>query len=233
MEGGEFMMGYAPNRDEEVVGNWIKERATPLHKVSLPPFCVAETQVTQALWEAVMGKNPSRFKGAERPVENVSWDDCKEFIEKLNALTGKNFQLPREAQWEYAARGGNKSHDYIYAGSNDIAEVAWYWKNSGGETHAVAQKQPNELGLYDMSGNVREWCEDDWHSNYQGAPKDGSAWIDNPRAAHRIVRGNSWGGSAADCRIAYRSYSNYGNSIRLFLSNITNCNNNNELFPIY
>lgn len=113
-----------------------------------------------------MGNNPSKFKGADRPVENVSWNDCQDFITKLNAKTGLKFRLPTEAEWEYAARGGNKSQGYKYSGNNDIELVAWYEGNSGKETHSVGTKQPNELGIYDMSGNVWEWCQDWYNKKY-------------------------------------------------------------------
>ncbi|MCC5944522.1 MAG: SUMF1/EgtB/PvdO family nonheme iron enzyme [Bernardetiaceae bacterium] len=208
VEGGSFMMGYDPDRDGEYGNNDEK----PLHQVTLEPFYVAETQVTQALWEAVMGENPSYFNGAKRPVEQVSWDDCQAFIQKLEELTGRKFRLPSEAQWEYAARGGLKSKGYQYAGSDDIDEVAWYNVNAydvGKEsadygTHPVGQKQANELGIYDMSGNVWEWCEDDWHDSYEDAPTDGSAWVDNPRAKYRLLRGGSWIYNPDYCRVAYR-----------------------------
>ena len=141
--------------------------------VTLADYRIGQTEVTQALWLAVMGENPSRFSSSSmaeqdrefeddlnRPVEWVSWDDCQAFIEKLNELTGRHFRIPTDAEWEFAARGGNKTHRYTYAGSESIDEVAWYRENSGGMTHPVAQKKPNELGIYDMNGNVREWCLD-------------------------------------------------------------------------
>lgn len=143
--------------------------------VTLADYSIGQTEVTQALWLAVMGSNPSYFSTAEipmvewdrefdddlnRPVEWVSWDDCQAFIEKLNELTGRHFRIPTDAEWEFAARGGNKTHGYTYAGSDSIDEVAWYRDNSGSMTHPVGQKKPNELGIYDMNGNVREWCLD-------------------------------------------------------------------------
>ena len=154
VEGGTFMMG-ANEEDSEA-----SDDERPVHKVTLSSYSIGETAVTQALWEAIMGNNPSHFKGANRPVEKVSWDDCQVFIRKLNEKTNRKFRLPTEAEWEFAARGGNKGKNYKYAGSNIIDNVAWYHENSGNETHPVAQKQPNELGIYDMSGNVWEWCQD-------------------------------------------------------------------------
>lgn len=156
VEGGTFQMGHDSKYydDEE------------LHTVSLSTFYMGETEVTQALWKAVMGNNPSYFKGDNLPVERVSWTDCQEFIRKLNQLTGKNFRLPTEAEWEYAARGGNKSRGYKYSGSNYLDDVAWYEDHSGDKTHPVKSKKPNELGIYDMSGNVFEWCSDWYDYDY-------------------------------------------------------------------
>ena len=159
VEGGTFDMGATKEQEEP----WDSEK--PVHKVTLSSFSIAKTEVTQELWQAVMGNNPSYFKGSNLPVEVVSWNDCQEFIRKLNAMTGYNFRLPTEAEWEFAARGGNKSQHYQYSGSNDVGSVAWYGDNSGGKTHPVATKAPNELGIYDMSGNVWEWCED-WYGSY-------------------------------------------------------------------
>ncbi|MCC5946343.1 MAG: SUMF1/EgtB/PvdO family nonheme iron enzyme [Bernardetiaceae bacterium] len=216
VEGGTFMMGYDPKRDGEDALEWTKEKSIPLHKLTLSDYYIAETEVTQKLWRAVMGSDPAELnnKGCDDcPVERVSWNDCKVFIEKLNTLTGKTFRLPTEAEWEFAARGGNKSKGYKYAGSDDIDVVAWYRENykqskhgSEGTTHPVKTKEANELGIYDMSGNVFEWCEDDWHDNYEGAPSDGSAWVDNPRASHRVLRGGSWFNFATNCRLAFRYF---------------------------
>lgn len=182
----------------------------PTHQVTLSDYYIGETEVTQALWKAVMGRNPSNFSGTNLPVEMVSWDDCQIFITKLNQLTGKNFRLPTEAEWEYAARGGQKSRGYKYAGSNTLSDVAWYWDNSSSKTHPVKQKQANELGLYDMSGNVSEWCQD-WYGKY------GSAAQTNPigpsSGSNRVFRGGSWFNSASYCRVAYRVSDSPGNRI--------------------
>ncbi|MDE6052105.1 MAG: formylglycine-generating enzyme family protein, partial [Paramuribaculum sp.] len=144
-----------------------------------------------------MGTNPSNFTGeANLPVETVSWTDCNTFITKLNELTGKNFRLPTEAEWEYAARGGNKSQGYTYSGSNTIDDVAWYIDNTSSKTHPVAQKQANELGIYDMLGNVWEWTSDKYSTDYS-----------QPRtSSYRVYRGGSWYYTATDTRVAYRYY---------------------------
>ena len=176
----------------------------PVHKVTLQGFCLGKYPVTQDLWEGVMGENPARFKGLHRPVEQVSWHETQTFLKKLNKITNRAYRLPTEAEWEYAARGGNRSEGYVYAGSDRLEQVGWYRENSGLETHIVGQKLPNELGLYDMSGNVREWVEDQWHETYAGAPTDGSAWVDQEEGAPRVRRGGSWSSLAQRCRVSYR-----------------------------
>ncbi len=189
---GSFQMGVDNGYDQ----------AQPAHTVTLPQdYYIGKYEVTQAEWQAVTGKNPAKFKGEHLPVEYVSWDDCQEFIRQLNALTGLNFRLPTEAEWEYAARGGKKSKGYIYSGSNDVDSVAWYGKNSNKTTHPVGYRTPNELGLYDMNGNVWEWCQD-WYGNYtneaQTSPK-------GPSSGHfRTIRGGAWGDM--DCRVEFRTY---------------------------
>ena len=159
VQGGTFTMGATAEQ-----GGVVTSDEKPAHEVTLSSFSIGQTEVTQELWEAVMGSNPSYWKGSKLPVEQVSWNDCQEFVKKLNALTGQKFRLPSEAEWEYAARGDSQSRGYKYSGSNNIDDVAWYDGNSD-KTHAVATKQPNELGIYDMSGNVLEWCQD-WYGNY-------------------------------------------------------------------
>lgn len=192
VEGGKFLMG-ATEDDKDAS---TSER--PRHEVLLSGCYIGETLVTQALWQAVMGTNPSyRREGDDYPVEWVSWDNCQDFIRKLNEITGRKFRLPTEAEWEFAARGGNKSHGYKYAGSNNIDEVAW----CGGVTHLVATKLSNELGIYDMSGNVNEWCED-WYSNYSKESQINP--VGPATGTYRIFRGGSKD-LKKYCRITSRS----------------------------
>ena len=202
VEAGSFNMGATP----EMQAPYEVEK--PVHRVTLTNnYYIGKYEVTQALWQAVMGSNPSHFKGDDLPVEQVSWNDCQDFISKLNAMTGKRFRLPSEAEWEYAARGGKKSRGYQYSGSNTIGDVAWYDGNSSSMTHAVGTKQPNELGIYDMTGNVWEWCQD-WFGSYSSSPQT------NPTGAvsgsDRVSRGGCLGYSAGYCRSSYRCFDTPG-----------------------
>ena len=225
VEGGTFTMGATfeqqnPYYDEK-----------PTHQVTLSSYYIGETEVTQALWTAVMGNTVEQIAeangrktwgvGKDYPMYDISWNDCQKFIEKLNSLTGKKFCLPTEAEWEYAARGGNKSRGYQYSGSNYLDYVAWYDDNSGSETlYPVKTKQPNELGIYDMSGNVWEWCQD-WYDSYnsgsQTNPKGPSSGL------YRVIRGGGSSNIAGWCRSAFRSpfepdFRDYVFGLRLVLS---------------
>lgn len=197
VDGGTFQMG-ATSEQRSDADSYEK----PAHQVTLSSYYIGETEVTQELWRAVMGKNPSNFKGDRLPVERVSWKDCQSFIEKLSRQTGLRFRLPTEAEWEYAARGGNKSRGYKYSGSNNIGDVAWYDGNSSSSTHDVKTKQPNELGLYDMSGNVWEWCQD-WYGSYSAGSQQNPTGASSGPA--RMRRGGSWDDSADGCRVSARS----------------------------
>ena len=198
VEAGSFNMGATSEMENPY------EDEKPIHRVTLTNnYYIGKYEVTQALWQAVMGSNPSCFKGDDLPVERVSWNDCQDFISKLNAMTGKRFRLPTEAEWEYAARGGKKSRGYQYSGSNTLGDVAWYGDNSGSKTHAVGTKQPNELGIYDMAANVEEWCQDRYGS-YSSSPQT------NPTGAasgsNRVIRGGDWFFLAWDCRTSCRGF---------------------------
>ena len=198
VEAGTFMMGAT----SEMQNSGDNEK--PVHQVTLTKdYYMGKYEVTQALWQAVMGSNPSKFKGDDLPVEQVSWNNCQEFISKLNSMTDRKFRLPTEAEWEYAARGGKKSRGYQYSGSNSISDVAWYTDNSGRKTHPVGTKQSNELGLYDMAGNVWEWCQD-WYDSYVSSSQT------NPTGVvlgwSRVYRGGGWNNFPSSCRSSYRSY---------------------------
>ena len=197
IEGGTFIMGCTP----EQTGCAPDEK--PAHQVTVRNFELSKYEVTQELWTAVMGENPSRFQNCPQcPVEQVSWNDVQAFLQKLNTGGGR-YRLPSEAEWEYAARGGTQSRGYQYAGSDAPDAVAWYDENSGGRTHPVGQKQANELGLHDLSGNVWEWVQDCWNESYAGAPSDGQAWESGNRR-RRVLRGGSWLIIPWNLRSAYR-----------------------------
>ena len=207
VEGGSFSMGATT---EQYGDAWRHEQ--PVHVVTLSDYYMAETQVTQGLWKAVMGNRPSEFKkGDNYPVETVSWYDIQKFIAKLNDITGKTFRLPTEAEWEYAARGGSRSRGYKYSGSDDLREVAWYGYKDSSDPHRtstiattmpVMQLKPNELGIYDMSGNVCEWCQD-WYGDHRGASQT------NPQGpssgTSRVLRGGCWVLGSRYCRVSTRS----------------------------
>ena len=216
VDGGTFTMGAT----SEMTNPYDDEK--PAHQVTLLTYYIGEREVTQSLWQAVMGRNPSKFKGDNLPVEQVSWDACQNFIKKLNEMTGRTFRLPTEAEWEFAARGGNKSRHTQYSGSSNIDEVAWYGDNSGNKTHPVKGKKANELGIYDMSGNVWEWCQD-YYGSYSSTSQTSPTGPDS--GAYRVYRGGGWGGSAGFCRSSDRGGDAPGSSgsllgLRLVLSEL-------------
>ena len=196
--GGMFTMGATSEQESDAYDD-----EKPAHSVTLSGYYIGKYEVTQAQWKAVMGSNPSHFKGDNLPVELVSWDDVQTFIKKLNQMTGKSYRLPTEAEWEYAARGGSNSSGYKYSGSDNIHSVAWYSVNSDDTTHPVGRNTPNELGIYDMSGNVYEWCHD-WSGSYSSASQR------NPQGpasgSFHVYRGGGWSHYDRDCRVSRRSY---------------------------
>ena len=216
VRGGTFTMGATAEQ-----GNDVLYLEKPTHQVTLSSYSIGKTEVTQELWEAVMGSNPSYFYNSNLPVEQVSWEDCQAFITKLNALTGKTFRLPTEAEWEFAARGGSNSQGFKYSGSNTVDDVAWHRDNSSDKPHPVATKAPNELGIYDMSGNVWEWCNDWFSDSYYTSASQTNPTGPNS-GSYRVRRGGSWSCSAGNCRVSLRNYDspayrNYDLGLRLAL----------------
>ena len=215
VEAGTFTMGATPEMEYPL------DDEKPAHQVTLTnDYYIGKYEVTQALWKAVMGNNPSYSKGNNLPVERVSWDNCQKFISKLNRITGKTFRLPTEAEWEYAARGGKKSRGYQYSGSSNLSDVAWYEDNSGNKIHNVGSKQANELGIYDMSGNVHEWCQD-WYDKYSNSSKVNPTGANS--GSYRVSRGGGWANSAGLCNSSSRVNETPGNrsgslGLRLVLS---------------
>lgn len=192
VEHGSFMMGATPEMTDQY------DDENPVHQVTLThDYYIGKYEVTQKLWKAVMGSTPSRFYGDNLPVESVSWDDCQKFIRNLNIITGRRFRLPTEAEWEYAARGGRKSRGTLYSGGSDIHDVAWYKSNSDSRPHYVGTKQPNELGIYDMAGNVWEWCQDRNDRYTSSSQTDPREWL-------RVFRGGSWFRDEVHCRSSFR-----------------------------
>lgn len=193
---GSFRMGSEKGSDEE----------KPVHEVKVPkPLYMGKHEVTQEQWEAVIGANPSKFKGAKNPVDSVSWNDCQAFLKKLGErVRGGKFALPTEAEWESACRAGSKTEFCFGDDEKQLREYAWYWDNSEKTPHPVGGKNPNAWGLFDMHGSVSVWCEDLWHDSYQGAPNDGSAWVVGGDHRVRVLRGGSWRGGPSYCRSAAR-----------------------------
>jgi formylglycine-generating enzyme required for sulfatase activity len=207
--GGRFLMGSPETEAER------DQDEGPQHYVNVPEFLMGKYTVTQAQWQAVMGNNPSQFKGKNRPVENVSWNDATKFCQKLSKKTGRDYRLPSEAEWEYACRAGTTTP--FYFGETITPELVNY---NGNETYGngpegkdreettdVGIFPPNSFGLYDMHGNVYEWCQDVWHDNYDGAPVDGSAWVNGGNSSRRVRRGGFWYSNPGRCRSASRSTS--------------------------
>ncbi len=211
VEGGTFTMGDDNGGD-----------ASPAHQVTLSDYSIGETEVTQELWKAVMGSLPSSVAyDPKKPIHYVGWDDCRQFITKLNQLTGKRFNLPTEAQWEFAARGGKKSRGYTYAGSNNLASVAWYTDNSFGSINPVAAKAPNELGIYDMNGNVFEWCQD-YAYKYTSEPQTDPVCLDasqSSNSSYRIQRGGGYYSDAEACVTTSRNWQNASEVFPYMLAN--------------
>lgn len=194
VEGGSFQMG----------SERFSAAEKPIHTVKLSSFNIGKYEVTQAQWKAVMGINPSNNFGCDNcPVENISWNDAQNFIRELNKLTGKNYRLPTEAEWEFASKGGIRSKGYIYSGSNDINSVAWFRDNSGGNTHVSGGKEANELGIYDLSGNVWEWCFD-WYDGYNSYSQTNPTGSDDSSNLLRVLRGGSFDHSNISCSCAFR-----------------------------
>jgi formylglycine-generating enzyme required for sulfatase activity len=197
---GSFDMGS--NDDWKKRPNEGVASEKPVHGVSVPTFSIGKFEVTQAQWQAVMGSNPSMFKGCDDcPVEVINWEDVQGFLQKLNAKTGKRYRLPSEAEWEYACRAGGR---HTYCGNMDIDAVAWVGHNSGGKTHPVGRKQANAFGVYDMTGNVYEFTGDCYNENYKGAPTNGSAWT-NAECEVRMIRGGFWNNEPRFARSTFRS----------------------------
>lgn len=221
VEAGIFYMGGTPEQEDP------QDDERPMHRVTLTKdYYLGETEVTQELWLAVTGSEPGSYwtdkygRGANYPAYCVTWDQVQSFLENLNEKTGLTFRIPTEAEWEFAARGGNKSQNYQYSGSNTLDDVAWYCDNSGEKTHPVKTKQPNELGLYDMSGNVHEWCSD-WYGSYESSPATDPTGPE--KGSKHVCRGGNWNFDAKSSRVAARlyympSYWNYFLGFRIALS---------------
>ncbi len=212
VESGTFQMGYLPDRDGAYF-DWLSH-SLPTKKQNIDSFWLGKTLLSQDQWKLLLGDNPSKFKGGNLPVENISLHDCHAFLVKLREKTGKNFRLPSELEWDYAARGGNQTKNFKYAGSNDLNEVAWY-KGNTNQTKPLCTKKPNELGIYDLTGNVWEWTDSGWSENYE-----------SPRTLDRyVLRGGAWFNDYDDSRLVVRTvfepaHSDDGRGMRLAISNL-------------
>ena len=204
VDGGTFMMGAEDNDSESKA--WEK----PTHRVTLDSYYIGETEVTQSLWEEVMDYNPSKHVGNNYPVDNVNWNECVEFCQRLSQKTGRHFRLSTEAEWEFAARGGNSSKGYKFSGSNFLKDVAWSLDDSDSVPHPVRQKHPNELGLYDMTGNVWEICSD-LYARYSGGIENNPKGPATSDKGH-VRRGGGWLNKASSSRVSYRYYTPFGQS---------------------
>jgi formylglycine-generating enzyme required for sulfatase activity len=196
VQGGTFWMGCTSEQGDD-----CDDSESHLHSVTVSSFNIGKYEVTQAQWKLIMGNNPSKFKGDKLPVEMVSWNDVEEFIRRLNAKTGKKYRLPTETEWEYAARGGSKSNGYKYSGSHNLNNIGWFGENSNETSHHVGSKLPNELGIYDMSGNVYEWCSD-WFGDYPASAQQDP--IGASSGSDRVYRGGCWYGDTSNCLVANR-----------------------------
>lgn len=216
VEGGTFWMGGTRDQMISSEGTFDPRLEKPIHSVTLSDYYIGMIEVTQRLWKAVFPGNPSTFIGDDKPVESVSWEDVQEFLRELNSLTGQNFRLPTEAEWEYAARGGKKSLGYMFSGSNKLDEVGWYNGNTPFSqtlweriypTQISVDKKANELGIYGMSGNVSEWCQD-WQAKYPNSPQTNPAVLTQGYFNERVIRGGNTRSYHDDCRICVREYAN-------------------------
>jgi formylglycine-generating enzyme required for sulfatase activity len=196
--GGAFKMGCTSEQGSNCNGN-----EKPVHQVTLSSFYIGKHEITQAQWKVVMNNNPSDIQNNNFPVTNVSWNEVQKFIDSLNVLTGKKYRLPTEAEWEYAARGGNKSNGYKYSGSNNINDVAWNDNNSDKIIHVVGTRQANELGIFDMTGNVSELCNDRYSPDYYSwSPQINPTGPSDPE---RVIRGGGWNSTPQKSRVSFRS----------------------------
>ncbi len=202
VEGGSFAPGNIT--DKEVEGD---SKKNPNRTLNLDSFSIGKYPVTQRLWVEVMENNPSSNKGEDLPVENVNWKDVQIFIEKFNRLTGKKYRLPTEAEWEFAAKGGNMTEGFKYSGSNKAEDVAWFNHNSKGKTNPIGTKNPNELGIFDMSGNVWEWCND-WYDEFYFQICESNNPTGPSHGTYKVARGGGWHGMADDCMVSRRDFSN-------------------------